>query len=58
MTATFFFFGHAVQHVWDLGSPAWGETASPAVEAWSLNHWTAREVQTAAYLKQIFFPGF
>ena len=23
----------------------WPEPVTPAVEAWSLNHWTAREVQ-------------
>ena len=39
----FFFFCYTVQHV---GLVPWPgiETASPAVEVWSLNHWTATEV--------------
>ena len=38
----FFFFGCTMQHV-ELPWPGI-EPASPAVEAWCLNHWTTREV--------------
>ena len=45
---SFLVFGHATWHV----ESAWGilvlgpgiKPVPPAVEAWSLNHWTAREV--------------
>ena len=30
--------------MWDLSSPPVLKPLPPAVEAWSLNHWTAREV--------------
>ena len=32
--------------MWDLSSPTWDQTQSmpPAVETWSLNNWTTREV--------------
>ena len=30
--------------MWDLSSPTRDQTHAPAVEAWRLNHWTAREV--------------
>ena len=36
--------------MWDLSSPTRMEPAPPALEAWSLNHWTAREVQLLIYL--------
>ena len=39
---TFFFFGHGM---WDLTFPLEIEPVPPAVEAWSLTHWTTREVQ-------------
>ena len=42
-----FFFFLAVQHgMWDLSSQPEMEPVLPAVEAQSLNHWTAREVPT------------
>ena len=37
----FFFFGRAVQHA--VPQPGI-EPTPPVVEAWSLNHWTTREV--------------
>ena len=30
--------------MWDLSSSTWDRTQAPAMEAWSLNSWTAREV--------------
>ena len=30
--------------MWDLSSPIRDRTRPPAVEVWSLNHWTARQV--------------
>ena len=30
--------------MWDLSSPTRDRTRAPAEEAWSLNHWTSREV--------------
>ena len=38
----FFFFWPC--SMWDLSSPPVLKPLPPAVEAWSLNHWTAREV--------------
>ena len=43
VTFFFFFFGHTTWHA-ELPWPGI-EPVSPAVKAWSLNHWTAREVQ-------------
>jgi len=44
---TRFFFFLAVPHgMWDLSSQPEMEPVLPAVEAQSLNHWTAREVPT------------
>ena len=44
-TQVFFFL--AVPHgIWDLSSQPEMEPMLPAVEAQSLNHWTAREVPT------------
>ena len=40
----FFFFLATPGGVWDLSSRPGIEPTLPAVEAWSLNHWTAREV--------------
>ena len=43
----FFFFFLAVLHgMWDLSSQPEMESTLPALEAQSLNHWTAREVPT------------
>ena len=43
----FVFFFLAVPHgIWDLSSQPEMEPMLPAVEAQSLNHWTAREVPT------------
>ena len=44
----FFFFGHTVQHVSSLSGM---ESVPPTVEAWSLNHWTAREVDMLFFKK-------
>ena len=38
---TFLFFGHDMQ---GIGAQPGTEPVPPAVEAWHLNHWTAREV--------------
>ena len=38
-----FFFGHTAQHVGILVPQPGIEPVPPAVEAWSLNHWTTRE---------------
>ena len=43
-TPFFFSFMAAPQDMWDLSSPTRNQTQPPAVEAQSLNHWTAREV--------------
>ena len=48
----FFFFG-CTHGMWDLSSQTRGpgiEPAPPAVEARSLNQWTAREVPTEPFL--------
>ena len=29
---------------WILVPPPWNESVPPALEGWSLNHWTTREV--------------
>ena len=34
--------------IWDLSFPGI-KPACPALEAWSLNHWTAREVPEAVF---------
>ena len=34
----------------DLSSPARDQTRAPAVGAWSLNHWTTREVPKAYFI--------
>ena len=39
----FFFFLATLRGRRDLGSLTRDGTAPPAVEAWNLNHWTARE---------------
>lgn len=43
------YFGHAVQHV--ETSITGTESMPPVVEAWSLNHWTARNSKDALNLK-------
>ena len=39
----FFSFFSSTEHMWDLSFPTRDGTGAPAMEAWSLNHWTARE---------------
>ena len=44
--------------MWDLNSPSKEpgiETMPPALRAWSLKHWTAREVSDYIFIK-FFFP--
>ena len=38
--------------MWDLSSPPGIKHVPPAVEVWSLNHWTAREVPSSYFIKQ------
>ena len=40
----FFFFLAVLRGLWDLSSPIGDRNHAPEVEAWSLAHWTAREV--------------
>ena len=40
----FFFFLAEPRSMCDLSSPTWDGTRAPWLEAWSPNHWTAREV--------------
>ena len=42
----FFFWPRGL---WDLSSLTRDRTCTPALEAWSLNHWTAREVPMCLY---------
>ena len=51
---TFFLRPHCVACVILVPWPGI-EPMPPAVEAWSLNHWTAREVLTFFFVKYIFF---
>ena len=55
----FFFFSHASRHVGSSFSSSSdkGEPRLAAVEVWSLNHWTAREVLFFIHL-QCGRPGF
>ena len=46
----FFFFLAALSVLWDPSSLTRDGTWAPAVEAWSPNHWAAREVPLCAYL--------
>ena len=39
-----YFFFAVPRGLWDLSSPIGDRNQAPEVEAWSLNHWTAREV--------------
>ena len=41
---SFFYFLAMLRGMWDLSSPTRDRTCALALEAWSLNHWTAREV--------------
>ena len=53
---SFFAFPHGILVPWPGINPT-----SPALEAWSLNHWTAREVPTKGPLdsaQQGFFPAW
>ena len=38
------FFFCRILHLWNLSSPTRDGTCTLALEAWRLNHWTAREV--------------
>ena len=40
----YIFFFAVPRGLWDLSSPIGDRNQAPEVEAWSLNHWTAREV--------------
>ena len=55
--ALFFLFGLAVPHgLWDLSSqPTRNWTQAPCSEAWSLNHWTAREFRELIYISVYVF---
>ena len=44
VSSLFFFFFCYVLHLWNLSSPTGDGTCTLALEAWLLNHWTAREV--------------
>ena len=44
-----------LQGMWDLRSPPGMEPMPPAVEARSLNHWTAREVPKTVFLFLFLF---
>lgn len=44
-----FFFGHATQ-----GDNQGSESVTPAVEAWSSNHWATGEVLCSIYLNSIY----
>ena len=46
---TYFYFLAALPDMWDLILPTRDWTSPPAVEAWSLNHWTAREAFHVSY---------
>ena len=57
-----YFFFAALHSLWDLNSPTRDyEPMSFALEAWSLNHWTTREVPFLVVLKsslyQSLFPA-
>ena len=50
----FFFLGHAVQLVGSqFPDPGIKPVAPPAVEAWSPNHWTAREFPCEKFQKDL-----
>ena len=46
-----FFFLVMPQGMWDLSSPVRDRTRAPALEKWSLNHWTTRKVPGLILLK-------
>ena len=50
----FFFFLVALCGRQDLSSPARSHTYAPAVEPWSLNHWTTREVPICPLFTDIY----
>ena len=53
----FFFFLAMLHGMWDLSSPTRDQTlALPAVQAWSPNHWTAREFPDPFYFCNV--PSF
>ena len=43
-TLTNLFFLAIPPGMWDLGDPTRDRTCTPCIKAWSLNHWTTREV--------------
>ena len=46
-----YFFFAVPRGLWDLSSPIGDRNQAPEVEAWSLNHWTAREVLQTHFLR-------
>ena len=46
---TYFYFLAVLPDMWDLSLATRDCTSPPAVEAWSLNHWTARETFHVSY---------
>ena len=55
---TFFFFLAVPRSMWDLSSPTRDRTHTPALEVWSLNHWTAMEVPRTYILKALLIQHF
>ena len=54
----FFFFFATLFSMWDLSFPAKDWTHNPALEAWSLNHWTTGKSQAWGLLIHFSaFPG-
>ena len=51
----FFFFLGRLHCVWDLSSPTRIKPVPPTVEAWSLNHWTTREVPPSCRLRDLSY---
>ena len=47
----FFFFFAMLYGKWDLSFPTKDYTHAPALEAWSLNHWTSRRVPPTLFME-------
>lgn len=56
--SSLFLFFSAPHGVWDLSSPTTDQTHAPSLEAYTLNHWTAREVPVAIVLNKVFLTIF
>ena len=52
-SAVWFFFPATLHSMWDFSSP----TISPALEAQSLNHWTAKAVPKTQFLSEAFIAN-